>query len=285
MKRIAVCMLFIGIALISREGFAQGDTSAAFTCPERPDKEPKARKLAGTFFSEAEEAYSQEDYEEALAKFCCSLVMVEHPNTIINIEKTLDQLTTPEKMLSVLKTTLKQLSESELRSKIEQIAAELEGKVAAAAIENTPKCPVVEAPPAVSCPSPELPAVEADFRKRAHKLMFITGWTGVGIGAASFITAIVFQALAGSAKNRAQETVSYQVFLDERDKNRSFQTAATTAFVGSVLTAGIGVAQLVLLADQQKKYDEKKRTLTPQADAPIISLMPGFGRLDMEVTF
>ena len=284
MKRIVGCLFFVGIALISKGGLAQEEASAAFSCPERPDKEPKARKLAGTFFTEAEDAYTQEAYEQALEKFCCSLVMVEHENTIINIKKTIDQLAVPEKMLPVLKSTLAQMSNGELKGSVEQIAAALEEKAAAAAEAKKPKCPEVEPPPVVTCPPPELSALETDFRERAHKLMIITGWTGVGIGAASFITAIVFQALAGSAKNRAQETVSYQVFLDERDKNRSFQTAATTAFVGSVLTAGIGVAQLVLSAEQQKRYHEKKHSPTTQA-APRVSLMPGLGRLDMEVTF
>ena len=92
MKRTAVCIVSAVILQICFNAAAEESETSEFTCPERPDKTAKARKLAGTFFSEAEDAFGRELYEEALEKFACSLTMVEHENTIINIERTSAQV-------------------------------------------------------------------------------------------------------------------------------------------------------------------------------------------------
>lgn len=290
MKQIAISIVTAGALIISLCASAEEPETTGFSCPERPDRIAKARKLAGTFFSEAEEAFAQERYEPALEKFVCSLRMTPHENTIINIERTLEKTADKSKAATVLKTVRPNIPDGELRVRLDEIIAAIETTLAEeAAAAQAAACPKVQeaSPP---CPSAvELP-IEIEFRSRAHKLLFVSGWTSVGIGAATFITAVALQAAAASAKNKAQSTASYDVFLDKRDKHRSLQAAAAATFVTGFLTAGVGAAQLVLLSKQQKELTRKKQSnaaskAAKQPNPPSVSFMPGIGRLDMEVTF
>ncbi len=241
------------------EGSSSEAASASFACPERPDKVARARKLAGQFFTEAEEFFDNDRYEEALHRFICSMVMVEHPNTVTNIERTLEKVEDKSGALEILKIYSALRPDGEMKAKMDEIIAGVEASIPPAKQEDTaPPCPevkVVESPP---CPKLSDPKLEIEFKDRALKVLRVGGWTASGIGAASFVTAIVFQAVAGSAKNRAQETASYDVFQDERDKNQKFQVAATSLFVAAALAAGVGVAELVLGGEQQRKYKAKK---------------------------
>lgn len=291
MKRTLILSIIAGVLLSSSGAFSQ-QPQPSFNCPERPNNPTKARKIAGTMFSEAEEAFDQEVYDKALEKFVCSLVMVEHQNTVINIERTLAEMTDKGRAVEILKSYIAAgHADGETKSKMEELVAASEAAAnPQPAAENTTVCPTQETLPPEPCPAPPEPVLEIDFKHRAQKLAFAAGWAGVGVGAASFVTAVVFQALASSAKNQAQSAVDYDVFLDERDKNKTFQTAAATLFISSVLTSAVGVAELFLLSEQQKKYELSKHSGTPTPSLPpqakpAVSFTPSIGQVGMEVTF
>jgi len=284
-------MLFIAVStLCLAETAWSQEPAAAFTCPERPDKQAKARKMAGAYFAEAEQAFDEALYEQALEKFVCSLVMTEHENTVTNIERTLEQLPDRAAALPILKTYDSLGPNGEFKTRIDELIADIEATLAAAKPEEPAEaCPASEPSPPPPCPPSPLPGIEIEYHGRLVKTATVSAWAGIGVGAASFVSAIVFQALAGSAKNSAQSAVDYDLFLDERDKNKSFQTAATTLFVTSILTSAVGVVELFVLSEQQKRYAAEKKgpdksTTTP-SPSTTVSLVPGIGHLELEVRF
>jgi hypothetical protein len=286
MKKNIPCIVMLFALFVSTAAFAE-ETSISFTCPERPEKVAKARKQAGVLFTEAEDAFDNEKFEQALERFVCSMVMVEHENTVTNIERTLEKVEDKSKALTILQTYTALRPNGDMKAKMDEIIAAVEASIAPPKEADTaPPCPevkIVEPPP---CPVVPNPALEIEFKNRAQKLLLFGGWTAAGVGAASFIAAIIFQAMAASTKNHAQEAVRYEVFLDERDKNQKYQVAAATLFVSSVLAAGVGVAELVLLGEQQRKYNAKKSTSKDKSkrtpsDKSKVSVVPGIGGLEV----
>ncbi len=291
MKRIITVLCIAGAISLPVRAFA-GDEEAGFTCPERPEKPAKARKSAGALFSDAEQAFDDENYLQALEKFVCSMVMIEHENTAINIERTLDQIDDKAAALPILQTYTERRPNGELKERMDALIAETEAAVSPPPPKDVqPVCPEAAPAPAPPCPPSLAPVLEIETREHAQRLAAVSGWAGIGVGAATFVTAIVMQALAGSAKNRAQSAVDYDIFLDERDKSRSFQTAATTLFVTGVLTSAVGVVELFVLSKQQNRYNAKKqksgdpKDAAPAPLAPSVSFNPGVGRLELEVRF
>ncbi len=253
------------------------ETGAGFNCPQRPDNDAKSRKMAGAFFSEAESAFDDDNYLESLAKFACSLVMAQHENTVINMERTLQKIEDKISTLPILSECADALPEGAIKSKVKEIYSSISETVVPPKKENAPiSCPEVEIPKPLPCPVSVKNSLEKEYVEKAHKLLWVTGWTTVGFGAASFIAAVVFQALASSAKNQAEDAVRYEVFLDNRDRNRSFQIAATTLFISGILTAGVGIVDLFVLLEHQKRMEKKKVSF---------SFRPNALGFDMEVTF
>ena len=267
------------------------EAGRTLNCPEKPQNEAKSRKLAGSLFTEAEASFDNGLYLTALESFLCSMVMVEHPNTVINIEKTLEKL--PDKRAAVvrLREYANNLPDGELTPKITTLADELEKDF----VKEAPPevvCPE-PTPPEVTCPPPSDCAEEIKEVARSHRILSITGWVDVSIGAVAFVSAIVLQGVAGAHRNKAENATNYQAFLDSKDKNKSFQIAATSLFITSALVAGTGLAHLLLVSEREKRAaptdgtakenapkDDKK-----QENKPKVSLVPGPTWFGIEGTF
>jgi hypothetical protein len=263
---------------------ATAEDSGALSCSKRPDNDNKARKLAGTLFGDAEKAFDDGRYLKSLSQFLCSMTMVEHPNTVINIEKTLTKFKDKADALPLLYHYIETMPGGELTDHISTIAKEIEKD--AAQKKETPVCDCPKVEPVV-CPEPKTcEMVEAKARS-ANRILSITGWTDVGIGAVAFVTAIVLQGLAGSQKNRAQNATTYNDFLDAKDKNHSFQIGATTMFVTSALLAGTGLIHLFLLSRENNAVASDKPATKQQKpeEKPSVSVIPGPAYLGLEGTF
>jgi hypothetical protein len=265
----------------SESGEADGGGEAVPTleCPEKPAKAKAARKLAGRLFSAAESAYVEKRHVEALKKFLCSMSIVAHENTVTNIEKAVGGVSEDEKALALLKEYLARAPDDELTSRIERMAGDLEKKIEKEkAAQSEPVCPE---PEPVTKPCPEAkPPLASLAEKRAFKIMKITGWTEVGVGAATFVAAIILQGMAAAAKNKAEEASNYDIFLEQKQKNKVFQVSASTAFVTGVVLAGAGVTHLYFLNRQ------KGESGAPSPEAGVeLSLVPGVGWLGVEGKF
>lgn len=280
-KIVAVCVLMLMVSAVHAED------KGPLSCPTKPNREAKARKLAGTLFADAEEAYEAGDYLRSLSLFLCSMNMVEHPNTVINIEKTLNKFEDQAAALPLFRHYIRMMPDGELTEKI----AAIESRIAAMKKETEPICDCPKPEPLkVECPIVDKEACDratADA-KSAKRILRITGWTDVGLGAGAFIAAIVLQGLAGSNKNRAQNAETYDEFLDAKDKRRSFQVGATTMFVTSALLAGTGIVHLFLLSKEQKtglfKSDSGKDA-GKNDKKPKVSVVPGPAYLGVEGFF
>ena len=281
-KRIfLVCTLMLTVSALHAE------EKKVLSCPDKPDREAKARKLAGSLFADAEEAYESGRYQQSLMLFLCSMNMVEHPNTVINIEKTLNKFEDQATALPLLREYIALAPEGELTEKISTIEKRIDDAVRRAA-EPVCDCPEPK-PVKIECPTEGDDGCDEAKAETtsAKRILQITGWADVGLGAGAFITAIVLQGLAGSHKNQAQNAETYDEFLDAKDKKRSFQISATTMFLTSALLAGTGLVHLFLLSREHKT---KSSETTPPRDADKagkakISLVPGPAYLGIEGFF
>jgi hypothetical protein len=272
----------LSLCLLVVRSVTAGETPTTLSCPEKPAVEGKARRLAGTLFGEAETAFDNGLYLKSLEQFLCSMVMVEHPNTVINIEKTLTNLKDKATALPLLRDYVAKVPNGELTENLVAIADRIEKEIQQEKAAHTEcNCPEPVTVP-VTCP--EAPTCDKEQRhaERADRILSTTGWADVGVGAAAFVSAIVLQGLAASEKNRAQNADTYDIFLDAEKKNRSFQIAATTMFITSALLAATGLTHLFLLSSSQKKdavAATPKTGDTPNEDVqlekPSVSLVPG----------
>jgi len=284
---IAVCVVDAALPVHAQ------DSDPTLACPEKPNTKAKVRNLAGALFTEAGQSFEDERYLDALLQFLCSMSMIEHENTVINIKKALGEVKEKETALSMLTAYVGDHPDGELTGQIGQLADDLKKQLTPK--EPTKKkedCPSPPPQVAPQCPS-ETPKQLAYAKAvdRAHRVLWITGWINVGVGAGAFVSAVVLQGIAAAAKNKAQSATSYDVFMEQKDKNKSLQTAATTMFVSSALVAGVGVIHLLLHSEEQKK----QRSLSTQAkpkpqkvdkeNGSTVSVIPSGGLVWLKGTF
>ena len=289
MKKTIVFTL-AALMLVSASAWANNDDNG-LSCPEKPAGGEKARKMAGSYFAEAEQSFDNGLYLKALESFLCSMSMIEHENTVINIKKTLGKLPDKKAAVDRLRTYVDQHPKGELTPEIAGLADDIESSLPK---EKTETCVCPPPPPAPVCPPAEKDCT-AEMRgiERAHKILSLTGWLNVSIGAAAFVSAIVLQGIAGAQKNKARNATNYEAFLDAKDKNKSLQIAATSMFVASALVAGTGLVHLLLLHEEQKKLaqraetpkDSKTNDVKGTESKPQVSLIPGPTWFGIEGTF
>lgn len=250
------------------------------SCPSRPKNPGKARKLAGALFTDASSAFDDERFQDALKLFLCSMQVIEHPNTLINIEKTVGKLSEKAAGVELLTGFIEDMPDSEFTPKVtalrdtlaEEVEAETEPEATPATV---PEQAVEEANPAETPPPSSACPSSGD---RARKLLKISGWTNLAIGAGTFVAAIALQGVAASTRNKAKDAIRYDTFLDEKERSRAFQVGATSTFAASALFAGLGIAQLVLVPDDDENDDQAP-------DTASISLAPGWGWIGVKGAF
>ncbi len=251
---------------------ARSDPSG-LDCPVCPDNVSRARKLAGALFTDASKAFDEQRFLPALKLFLCSMEVIEHKNTLINIEKTLGKISDPEAVAALLQQYVEEMPEGTFTPEMEELLAGLMPEEAAeeeadddeapaeVVEETTPPQPVVTQPQ----PSPD----------GSRRIVEISGWSSVTLAATTFITAIALQGVAASARNKAKEAVRYDDFLKYKERNAAFQTGASVTFVASALFAGLGIAQLVM---SRERLDGPERGVT-------VSIVPGPGSVGVKGEF
>lgn len=289
MKKTVLFILLTSLAAV-KPTWTKADTPL-LSCPEKPTDIEKTRKLAGSLFSEAETAFDANLHLKALKRFLCSMMMIEHENTVINIEKTIHKLSDKSDAVPLLRAYAKQASDGIMTGRIISIADGIEEE---ATRKPTPECDCpectssnLECPPSLDC------SAERAGIGRVHRILSMTGWIDVSVGAAAFVTAIVLQGIAGAKKNQALSATNYDAFLDAKDRNKSFQIAATSMFIASALVAGTGLAHLLILNIEQKKLknrlnltkDSQEKDVKKEESKPKVTLLPGPTWFGIEGTF
>jgi hypothetical protein len=168
--------------------------------------------------------------------------------------------------LELLEAYAKEYPDRNLTPQIDDLIADLKRAVEEEEQEVTPPPPAPEpVEPAQASPgsTSESEVSGKEEAERARRIVEITGWTGVGLGAASFVAAVVFQGVAAVTRNKARDATTYNEFLDLKEKNAAFQTGATSTFVASALLAGLGIAQLALVREGGKDGDEASVSIAP----------------------
>jgi hypothetical protein len=216
------------------------------TCPERPASKAIARDLAGDYFVSAERAFKKELINEALAKFMCSLRLVEHENTLFNIAHVTTFVTDKEAALQLFYAYVEDYPRGKTTKEIKEIIVELEKQLG----EEGPRAhsPAGEtgALDHASLQSAEEKATRevANQSIKMSKVVEIATWTSFGVAGTSFFIAVILQGVSVAAGNRAENATTYDDFIDEKEKQESLQTGAVAMFV----TAGIfGCAGAALL--------------------------------------
>jgi hypothetical protein len=228
-------------------------------CPERPADKAIARDLAGDYFVSAERSFKKELFDDALAKFLCSLRLVEHENTVFNIAHVTNFVTDKEAALHLFYAYVEDYPDGEITEEINEIIIELEemlGKDGS----------VRQYPPSDSASGMEDASGEkaaSDVAKEGIKMsrvVDIATWTGFGVGGASLIVAVILQGVSASAKKQAENATTYNDFVDAKEKHDSLQTGAIVMFVSAGIFGAAGAA--LMLWDKGLLEGKKKNEVT-----------------------
>ena len=250
-------------------------------CQERPKSASKAKHIAGDLFGRAEKAFAEKQYAKALRRFLCSLYIVEHEATVGNIERVVADLSNGELALRILNDYIELNPEGEFTPRIKDIVLELETELGMTEDEQQ-DC--VEPPPEPAAPPPPVCVSVPDAApyiaesRSAGKVPKIFGLTTIGVGAASLVLGGVLQGLSAAAKKKADEASSYDAFLNQVERKKQLQAGAVAGFVAGAVTAGIGVAELVISLKRQKalaalearnpRIEKCGPSETPKAETP-----------------
>ena len=238
-------MLFVVAVVLAASEVSAQEVSPE--CPERPENEAKARKLAGKWFSRGEVLVEEKRYTEALGAFGCSLRMVEHPATLMNAGQAA-QLAGNKKAAHSHYHRYLELEPNGAR------ADEARVHVAAFEIELAPEPePDEEMPPPEPEPEPEpeeaMPPEPVDDGPNLK----VIGGVLLGVGGAGLILGAVFQGLAVKARSNGEDTSDYAQFQDQKDSMKSFQVGAIVSFAVGAAAAATG---MIMLAAGEKNTSE-----------------------------
>jgi hypothetical protein len=217
------------------------------TCPERPASKAIARDLAGDYFVSAERAFKQELINEALAKFMCSLRLVEHENTLFNIAHVTTFVTDKEAALQLFYAYVEDYPRGKTTKEIKKIIVELEkqlGKEGPGAHSPADETGALDAASLQSAEEKAAREVATQSIKMS-KVVEIATWTCFGVAGASLFIAVILQGVSVAAGNRAENATTYNDFIDEKEKQESLQAGAVAMFITAGIFAGAGAALLL----------------------------------------
>jgi tetratricopeptide (TPR) repeat protein len=219
-------------------------------------------ELAKRHFELGKTYYAQAAYKRALEAFQESHKLSGKPALLFNIGKCHEALGNLKEAITFyrqyLDATGKKDTNTEARIK------NLESRIAAQKPEPPPE-PVPKPAPSRTAPSarPVPPAPpprteEPTFRRRGVGWMTITGWSLVGLGAASLATGIAMGALA---KGRASEvedaykdnTHDWADIKDTEQQGKRFNIGMIVGISVGVVAAGGGAALLILAPRQERR--------------------------------
>jgi hypothetical protein len=217
-------------------------------CPERPADEAIARDLAGDYFISAGRSFKKELFDDALAKFLCSLRLVEHENTVFNIAHVTNFVTDKEAALHLFYAYVDDYPDGETTDEIREIIFELEEMLGKEGFGR--QYPLSDGTTGMEDESFQRAEEKAssDVAKegiKMSKVVEIATWTSLGVGGTSLVIAGILQGVAVSAKNQAEKATTYNDFLDAKEKRDSLQTAAIAMFVSAGIFGGAGAALML----------------------------------------
>ncbi len=286
---IAVSAIVAGLLLAPAAASAEGGKPLLY-CQEKPKVAAKAKKVAGDLFGRAERAFNNKQYPKALKRFLCSLHIIEHEATVTNIEKVVETLENKDLALRLLGDYVSLNPEGEFTPDMKELIAELELALGRNQPEPEVKCEPPKPPSPVCVTVPDAAPYIA-YAESFDKTDKIFSFGAIGAGAATIIAGGVLQGLSLAARNRADEADSYDTFLDEVRKKKAFQTGAIVGFAAGTVTAGIGVAQLVIMKRRQKRWNrlrEEDPSLTecsPKEEKPEANVTVGLRSVNFSVRF
>ena len=108
---------------------AMAQTKTRGLCSEVSGDEQTPEELAGDLFEEGETAFKKRRYKKALAKFMCSLRLVDHINTVYNIAQVIPFLKNKRKTLKMLHTYVSEHDDSWTSKEVKKIIIKLEQKL------------------------------------------------------------------------------------------------------------------------------------------------------------
>jgi hypothetical protein len=242
-------LLLTALALLAT-GPALAQDRLPSDCPERPDKEKQARKLAGEWFTEGQAAVQAEDWEKALGAFLCSYRIVPHPAGLFNAAQAARSGGDDVKARSLLERYLDQAPYDNLAPRAREQLEELRPAPEPNLVPEPEPEPELELEPE---PEPEPEPIPEQEDGSGPSLSHI-GYMGLGLGGAGLVLGAVFQGLAGAAQGRGEDSSSYETFRDEEDRMQRMQTGAIVSFVAGGVLAGAGLA--LILVDRNRGGDE-----------------------------
>lgn len=175
--------------------------AAAQECPDAPQSQEEARRIAGGAFAEGQRHYETGNNRAALERFQCSFSIVPHSNTLYNIAECKEATGDLEGALRSYRSYLELFPEGEGRSRAEERIRDLETRIAASQ-------PPEEVPPDQEVepitPVEEQEQVQGPSRMTlARKL----AWASLGLGIAM---GAIGGGLYGAAVSQNNEFVDLQ---------------------------------------------------------------------------
>jgi tetratricopeptide (TPR) repeat protein len=262
-------LLLCLFAVISQPALAQEVES---DCPQRPENEETARKLAGSWFARGENLVDQQRDQEALAAFNCSLRMVEHPATLFNAGQAARLVGKHAEALRLLKRYLELAPHGQMSDKAKNIISELENVQ-----ETENKQQELQTPPEAmrqqqgATGEHDLRSLESAAADK-KKALLTAGYVSLGLGAAGVVTGTVLQILAGkTARADARETDDYDAYQDLENDRKSYQIGAVVCFAVGGAAIGAGLA-MILVAKKGEKENGSGANIT---------LVPGPGSVSI----
>ncbi|MCP4674600.1 MAG: hypothetical protein GY854_03605 [Deltaproteobacteria bacterium] len=271
---IKAIFVFSVVVLVYPATARAGDSE----CPEAPEDEAESRKLAGKYFGEGEQLFKDKSFGEALRSFVCSLRIVEHENTVFNIDQVVMSAEDLETAYQLLMEYITEYPGRETTPDVKNIVTEV-AKVLGKEAE-------FEEPPLEDDSAEDLLGLEIEEeappnsketeneKEKKKRILKIVGLSAIGTGGASLLTAIILQGASAAAKKDAKNATSYDSFLDHKDKRDNLQAGATAMFITAVVLGGAGAGLLYLARDEE----EKPSTVE-------VSILPGPGGLTVKGMF
>ncbi len=233
-------------------------------CPEPPADESARRKLAGEWFATAQSFVEDERFPDAVRAFECSILMVEHPDTIFNAARAAKLAGDAAAAVRYAGLYLEKRPEGEVAEEARLIIEELGDSVKSPEPEtpepgDTP--PETPEPEDHDVEAPEPPPVEASEQvsdagttvdqnpppaKPQRPKLAIAGITALGVGGAGVVVGAVMQGLASNAWASGNSTTSYRDFKEYNRKMERFQTGALVGLIAGGVVAGAGLTMLLL---------------------------------------
>ncbi len=226
-------------------------------CPEKPDNEDAATELAGTWFATGEQLVGEKKFNEALAAFCCSLRMVEHPATMANVKKAEKLITDEPAALGLLRELSAGITDAAIGEELQLLIQHLE-----ATVEPEPEPEPEPVPEPEPEPEPESvpdPEPEPMLGSKPSALT-VTGYSLLGVGGATLVVGTILQSLAANAKMSGEETHDWNEFEELKTDMEKYQTGALVGFIVGGALAGTGIIMVVL---GKRRESEVEVTLSP----------------------